>query len=143
MGCVILLVISRSPRTSTSRVSWLAVFETQSSCLTDADIVALGAVWGVAACGGPAVPYRGGRRSAFGPGPLGVPEPTQDIATHTEKFRLQGFSPTEMIALVACGHTMGAVRSADFPTLVQPNSSDPSGVGLAFFDSTKKYDSAM
>jgi len=56
---------------------------------------------------------------------------------------LQGFSPDEMIALVACGHTIGAVRSADFPTLVRRNNSDPSGIGLAPFDSTNKYDSAM
>ena len=113
------------------------------SCSTGADIVALGVVWGIDACGGPPIPYRGGRRAALGPGPLGVPEPSQDLATHTEKFRLHGFSPTEMIALVACGHTIGSVRSADFPNLVRRNNSDPSGIGLAFFDSTRSYDNAM
>jgi hypothetical protein len=51
-------------------------------------------------------------------GPLGVPEPFQDLA--------------EMIALVACGHTIGSVHGADFPNLVRQNNSDPSGVGLAF-----------
>jgi len=120
------------------------IFElAQTHIQPGADIVALGAVWGVAACGGPAIPYKGGRRAALVAGPLGVPEPSQDLATHTEKFRLQGFSPTEMIALVACGHTIGSVRSADFPNLVRPNNSDPSGVGLAFFDSTRNFDSAM
>jgi hypothetical protein len=120
------------------------MLEFQNSPIAGADIVALGVVWGVAACGGPVVPYRGGRRSAFSPGPLGVPQPTQDITTHTQKFRLQGFNSTEMIALVACGHTIGAVRSADFPSLVRPNISDASGVGLASFDSTtRNYDSAM
>ncbi|KIM38450.1 hypothetical protein M413DRAFT_241815 [Hebeloma cylindrosporum] len=111
--------------------------------ISRADIVALGAVWGVAACAGPPVPFRGGRRAALGPGPLGVPEPNQDLATHTEKFRLQGFSPSEMIALVACGHTIGSVRSSDFPNLAPRNNSDSSGIGLSFFDSTRNYDSAI
>jgi len=145
-GCVILFVILKFLRTSTyiSREwSRFLIFELPNSCSTGADIVALGVVWGIAACGGPVVPYRGGRRTALGPGPLGVPEPTQDLATHTEKFRLQGFSPTEMISLVVCGHTIGSVRSADFPNLAQRNNSDPSGVGLSFFDSTRSYDSAM
>lgn len=143
-ACRILFRISKVLPTSTSRVSGLLIFELLPySRSTGADIIALGPVWGIAACGGPLIPYRGGRRAALEAGPLGVPEPFQDLATHTEKFRLQGFSPTEMIALVACGHTIGSVRSADFPNLVRQNNSDPSGIGLAFFDSTRSYDSAM
>jgi len=49
----------------------------------------------------------------------------------------------ETIALVACGYTMGSVRSADFPNLVRRNNSDSSGVGLSSFDSRRSYDSAM
>jgi len=45
-----------------------------------------------------------------------LPEPSQDLATHTEKFQLKWFSPTEMIVLVACGHTIGSVCCADFRT---------------------------
>jgi len=98
-GCVILFMILMLLRTSTSRVSRLWIFELPNSCSAGADIVALGTLWGIAACGGPPIPCRG-RRTALGPGPLEVPEPSQDFATYTEKFRLQGFSPTEMIALV-------------------------------------------
>ena len=49
------------------------------------------------------------------------------------------------LRIVACGHTIGSVCSADFPNLVRRNNSDSSGVGLAFFDSTRirSSDSAM
>lgn len=68
-------------------------------------------------------------------GRLGVPEPQQTLQSHTESFRQQGFSPTEMIGLVACGHTLGAVRTADFPDIV-PN-------GDTTFDTTTAYDHAV
>ena len=90
-GCVILFMILMLLRTSTSRVSRLWIFELPNSCSAGADIVALGTLWGIAACGGPPIPCRG-RRTALGPGPLEVPEPSQDFATYTEKFRLQGFN---------------------------------------------------
>lgn len=99
----------------------------------------MGAVWAVASCGGPSIPYRGGRIDATGPGRTGVPEPQQDLASHTESFRLQGFTPTEMIGLVACGHTLGGVRSVDFPSIIL----DPTGLNISTFDSTTKYDHVM
>ncbi|KAF8963750.1 heme peroxidase [Flammula alnicola] len=48
-------------------------------------------------------------------------------------FRLQGFTRAEMITLVACGHTIGAVRSADFPDVAKPNPLDR-------FDRTRRCD---
>jgi hypothetical protein len=60
-----------------------------------------------------------------------------------EKFRLQGFNATEMIQLVACGHTIGGVRSVDFPQVVTANASDPSGIVLQDFDTTPQFDTAM
>ena len=129
-------------RISTSRVSQLWIFELPNSCSAGADIVALGTLWGITAWEGPPIPCRG-RRTALGPGPLEVPEPSQDFAAYTEKFRLQGFSPKEMIALV---HTIGLVRSTDFPNLVLRNNSDPSGVGLSFlfpFCSATEYIGGM
>lgn len=47
-----------------------------------------------------------------------------------------------MIKLVACGHTMGGVSSADFPQLVAP---DPNSVNPVFddFDTTTSFDEKM
>jgi len=104
--------------------------------IADADIIAMGVTWGVSSCGGPSIPFRGGRRDATAAGRPGVPEPFQDLATHTEKFRQQGLSATEMITLVACGHTLGGVRSSDFPELVAPNPDRPGVDQFAFFDTT-------
>ncbi|KDR70797.1 hypothetical protein GALMADRAFT_102888 [Galerina marginata CBS 339.88] len=110
-----------------------------SKYVSRADVIAMGAVWAVASCNGPSIPFRGGRRDAIGPGRLGVPEPQQDIASHTESFRLQGFTQTEMISLVACGHTLGGVRSADFPNIVV----DKTGLNISTFDTTVSFDTAV
>ncbi|ESK93445.1 l-ascorbate oxidase [Moniliophthora roreri MCA 2997] len=103
-----------------------------------ADIIAMGAVMGVAACGGPVVPYRAGRINATVAGPPGVPEPHQDLSSHAESFRRQGFTESEMIALVACGHTLGGVRREDFPGTIHDTSVD-----LMTFDSTIQFDNLV
>ena len=92
--------------------------------------------------GGPQVPFRGGRIDATGPNDPGVPEPQQDLANHTAAFKRQGFNPTEMITLVACGHSFGGVQHSAFPDTV------PLDDGLAdesqTFDSTPfTFDNAM
>ncbi|EEB91335.1 hypothetical protein MPER_10319 [Moniliophthora perniciosa FA553] len=103
-----------------------------------ADTIAMGAVIGVAACGGPVVPFRAGRVDATTAGQPGVPEPQQDLASHTESFRRQGFTGSEMIALVACGHTLGGVRREDFPEVIHDTS-----VNLTTFDSTIQFDNVV
>lgn len=60
----------------------------------------MGVVHAVAGNGGPLIPFRAGRVDATGPGPAGVPQPHEDLATHTESFRKQGFNRSEMIELV-------------------------------------------
>ncbi|EHK24166.1 uncharacterized protein TRIVIDRAFT_147594 [Trichoderma virens Gv29-8] len=87
-----------------------------------ADLFAIATVMAVGACsnGKVIVPFRGGRVDAVGPGPSGVPEPQQDLPTHTLSFAKQGFDTSEMIALVACGHSVGGVHGVDFPEIV-PN----------------------
>lgn len=72
-----------------------------------ADLVALGTVAAVGACGGPKIPLREGRVDAIGPGPSGVPEPETDIKTTLREFSGAGFSQADSIALTACGHSMG------------------------------------
>ncbi|KAL0576522.1 hypothetical protein V5O48_005467 [Marasmius crinis-equi] len=86
-----------------------------------ADVIAMGTIFAYASCGGPShtsIPYRGGRKDAISAGPPGAPEPQQDIQSHIDSFRRQGFTQEEMIALVACGHTVGGVRKVDFETIV-------------------------
>ncbi|KAF9064896.1 heme peroxidase [Rhodocollybia butyracea] len=103
-----------------------------------ADTIALGAVIAVQACGGPFIPFRAGRVDASEAGPPTVPQPQQDLATHTELFRQQGFNATEMIALVACGHTFGGVRQVDFPQII----TDPEDT-FVDFDTTPAFDNTI
>ena len=84
-----------------------------------ADLIALGAIMAVRSCGGAemSIPLRVGRVDATQAGPAGVPQPQDDLATHIADFKRQGFNVTEMIALVACGHTIGGVHGEDFPDI--------------------------
>lgn len=106
------------------------------------DVIAIGATFAVASCGGPLIPFRGGRVDALSAGTFGVPEPYQDLQTHLDIFHRQGFSQTEMITLVACGHTIGGVRSTDFPGIVPPEG-DPERPTFAKFDTSDKYDNLL
>ncbi|KAJ7755855.1 heme peroxidase [Mycena metata] len=81
-----------------------------------ADSIAMGVVFALASSGGPLIPFRGGRIQVSSAGPLGVPQPQESLESHIEAFRRQGFSTTEMIQLVACGHSLGGVRNPDFAT---------------------------
>ena len=78
-----------------------------------ADLVALGAVVAVGHCGGPNLPFRGGRLDATGPGPSGVCEPETDLKTTLGDFARAGFSQQDAIALTACGHSMGGYMRND------------------------------
>jgi hypothetical protein len=94
--------------------------------------------------GGPSLAFRGGRVDAQSPNKAGVPTPEQDFDTHKAAFARQGFTQTEMIQLVACGHTVAGVQHRFFPTIVPP-SSDPNNLeGNVHLDSTfDKFDNAM
>ncbi|KAJ7238586.1 heme peroxidase [Mycena haematopus] len=97
------------------------------------DLIAAGAVVAVGQCGGPSIPFKPGRVMAAAAGPSGVPVPTGTLAEHTAAFQRQGFNATEMIALVACGHTLGGVTAVDFPTISTVS-------GIAPFDDTRLFD---
>ncbi|KAF9264150.1 heme peroxidase [Marasmius fiardii PR-910] len=84
-----------------------------------ADMFAAGLIIGTVSCGGPTLPYRAGRIDATSAGPLGVPQPQEDIGLLTERFRKAGFSATEMISLTACGHVLGGVTQQDFPEVLK------------------------
>ncbi|KAJ7924129.1 heme peroxidase [Mycena leptocephala] len=104
-----------------------------------ADVIAMGAIGAVVGCGGPVIPFRGGRIDATEAGPATVPEPQQDLSSHIESFRRQGFNATDMISLVACGHSLGGVRKTDFPLIVTED--EPSGVKT--FASTVGFDNTV
>ncbi|KAF7354219.1 Peroxidase [Mycena venus] len=101
-----------------------------------ADVVALGAVIAVENCGGPEIAFRGGRVDATEPNAPGVPQPQESLDSHIASFARQGFTQTEMIGLVACGHTFGGVQHAPFPDIV-PELNDPNSTeSVAHFDSS-------
>ncbi|KAJ7596092.1 heme peroxidase [Mycena floridula] len=105
------------------------------------DVTAVGVILASAQCEGPIVRFRGGRLDASVAGPPGVPTPDQTLEEHTESFRLQGFTPEDMIALTACGHSVGGVRNPDFPTLVGPSGTSADNFGL--FDTTVQLDNVV
>lgn len=109
--------------------------------LIGSDVVAIGSVLAIAQCGGPLLSFRGGRVDAVAAGQPGVPEPHQDLNSHIESFRKQGFTKSEMIGLVACGHTFGGIRHADFPEIApQPEDGAPD---LTLFDTTRFFDNTV
>lgn len=81
------------------------------------DLVALAVVAATNRCDGPKVPFRAGRIDATEAGPLGVPKPEEDLTTHTNRFATAGFNTSDMIEMVACGHTLGGVHGVNFPQI--------------------------
>lgn len=114
-----------------STLEFMAPYVTKKSSL--ADLIALGVHLSVRSCGGPDVPFRAGRKDALHKGNIGVPQPQNSVGTFKLQFDRMGFSPEEMIQMVACGHSLGGVHTAEFPDLV-PNGTAKHGE--ASFDST-------
>lgn len=106
-----------------------------SSRASMADLIAMGVYTSVRSCGGPAVPMRAGRVDATEAGPPGVPQPQNSLFTFQNQFLRTGFDTPQMISLVACGHTLGGVHTANFPQIV-PAGSSPDD--FKAFDSTGK-----
>ncbi|KAK1227835.1 hypothetical protein PQX77_009148 [Marasmius sp. AFHP31] len=105
-----------------------------------ADLLALGVYTSVRECGGPVIPFRAGRVDATSAGVTGVPEPTTDLETTIAQFEKAGFSKADMIAMVACGHTLGGVHGNDFPDITGNNSE----ASFPKFDNTQtKFDTGV
>jgi hypothetical protein len=113
-------------------LGFLINFYTPRSSL--ADLLALAVYDASLQCRGPEVPVRVGRIDATEAGPPGVPKPDQSLESYSETFAKQGFNVTDMIGLVACGHTLGGVHSVNFPAIVKPNTTES---GLGAFDTTE------
>lgn len=109
------------------------IYEFISPRSSGADMLALSLVASVASCGGQKVPLRMGRVDAVEAGPSGVPKPEHDLQSATDAFTKAGFTQEEMIALVACGHTLGGVHSTENPAIVE---GEPSPSNKPTFDRT-------
>ncbi|KAJ7736869.1 heme peroxidase [Mycena metata] len=101
-----------------------------------ADALAIGVVLAIENCGGPEIAFRGGRVDASEPNAPGVPQPQDPLASHVAAFARQGFTQTEMIGLVACGHTFGGVQQAVFPQTVPVLNDTNNTQSVSHFDST-------
>ncbi|KMU91256.1 WSC domain-containing protein 2 [Coccidioides immitis H538.4] len=102
-----------------------------------ADLIALGVHTAVRSCGGPIVKVRAGRIDATSRGPVGVPQPENSQRTFINQFARTGFNISEMIALTACGHTLGGVHAQDFPQIVKPGTVQND---FQLFDLTPEFD---
>lgn len=101
------------------------------------DLIALGTVMAVGACGGPHIEMKGGRIDATAAGPPGVPEPETDIEDTLTDFSNAGFVTDDAITLTACGHTMGGVHHSTFPQAVPASAvSSTNTDGRIAFDET-------
>lgn len=98
-----------------------------------ADLLAMSVVVASAGCGGAHIPFRAGRVDANKAGPAGVPEPDTPLETTRARFAGAGFNETDMISLVACGHTLGGVHSRNNPHIT---GLDPDPDTVTAFDGT-------
>ncbi|KAF3044856.1 hypothetical protein E8E11_005397 [Didymella keratinophila] len=113
-----------------------------SSRTSLADLIAAGVYSATRSCGGPAVPVRGGRKDAGGAGPSAqIPDAANAIGIFRNQFTrmgIAGVNNTEMIQLVACGHTLGGVHAAEQPQIIDsgtfPNNYAHFDTSVASFD---------
>ncbi|KAH7130137.1 heme peroxidase [Dendryphion nanum] len=103
-----------------------------SSRLSLSDVIAAGVYTATRSCGGPSIPVRGGRIDATRAGAQGVPLPQNAAGTFRNQFLRMGYSSTEMIQFVACGHTLGSTHSENFPDIVPTGKSDLDTTPAAF-----------
>ena len=113
-----------------------------SSRTSLADLIAAGVYSATRSCGGPAVPVRGGRKDATQAGASSqIPDAANAIGIFRNQFARMGFAGvnnTEMIQLVACGHTLGGVHAAEQPLIIDagtfPNNYAHFDTSVASFD---------
>ncbi|KPI42280.1 putative fungistatic metabolite [Cyphellophora attinorum] len=104
-----------------------------------AELIAIGTYTSVRSCGGLPIPIRLGRADAIVAGTDGqIPQPQNKVGTFVSQFSRLNMGPSEMVQLVACGHTLGGVHANNFPLIVtQPNTfqtMDSTGATPAVFD---------
>ncbi|KAH6675367.1 heme peroxidase [Plectosphaerella plurivora] len=109
-----------------------------------ADLLAMSVVVSHSGCGGDArIPFRSGRVDAFAAGPAGVPEADTPIGDTMARFAKAGLSQKDMIQLVACGHTLGGVHSANSPQIVEGDTNMYNDTVVTFDASPEKFDNRI
>ncbi|KEY69282.1 hypothetical protein S7711_01733 [Stachybotrys chartarum IBT 7711] len=74
----------------------------------------LGVVAAHSACGGITnIPYRFGHIDAQSAGAAGVPQKHDPVTKMADRFAAAGFNQADMIALTACGHSLGGQHGPD------------------------------
>jgi hypothetical protein len=108
------------------------------------DLLAMSVVVSHSGCGGATrMPFRSGRVDASAAGPAGVPEADTAIGDTMARFAKAGLSQKDMIQLVACGHTLGGVHSANSPQIVEGDSSMYNDTVVTFDASPEKFDNRI
>ncbi|KAL5594741.1 hypothetical protein BROUX41_001655 [Berkeleyomyces rouxiae] len=100
-------------------LQWMSPFMTRKTSM--ADLIGLGLYASVRSCGGPQLEIKHGRIDARSAGLTGVPQVQNTIQTFRTQFDRMGFNAADMIALVACGHTLGGAHAANTPDAVPEN----------------------
>ncbi|KAH8674215.1 heme peroxidase [Xylariales sp. PMI_506] len=96
------------PTFNSSLAYLYSFFNSQASM---ADLLALSVYASVRSCGGPQIPFKTGRIDATVAGPDSLPDRADSKEVLVGRFAKMGFTPQQMIQLVACGHTLGGVHS--------------------------------
>lgn len=115
---------NNSPGFNVSLQQLAPYFSSRSSM---SDLIALSVYTSVRGCGGPVVSIRTGRIDATAQGPnpdVFLPQPQNSLFTFESQFQRLGFNTTQMIAVVACGHTLGQVHSSTFPQIATSGPKD-------------------
>ncbi|KAF8184650.1 heme peroxidase [Mycena galopus ATCC 62051] len=99
----------------------LIVFLQVTRYISISDSLALGTLIAIENCGGPEIAFRGGRIDAAQANAPGVPEPQQDLDSHTAAF---------------ARHNFGGVQHAFFPDIVNVLNDTTDTDDVAHFDST-------
>jgi len=117
----IMFEVDRSENVGAAFNSSLGFFANYySTRVSMSDLIALSVYTAVRSCGGPVVTIRAGRIDATVAGPLGVPLPQNPVGILENEFARTGFTYQDMIAMTACGHTVGGVHAQDFPLILPP-----------------------
>ena len=112
-------------------------FQDEIDCSTVSDLIALGTVMAVGACGGPHIPMKAGRVDATAAGPTGVPEPETSLQDTLNDLSNAGFNTDDTITLTACGHSLGGVHHSSFPQVVPSSAVTSTNTdGRIVFDET-------
>lgn len=106
-----------------------------------ASLIAAGAYASMRSCGGPILSVRGGYVDATEAGDSGVPQAGNSLPVLIQQFDRMSFNATEMIELIACGHSMGGVHNRELPQLV-PNGTGVNGEA-SFRSTVATYDNLV